>query len=79
MQAGVAAPVCTPVCTPPSEIEALEAAIARITGVLGKVPDEKIAMLVEERAVMREELKEARERAAGVTKLHPRGRPRSAK
>ena len=62
-----------PCLHPPSKIEALEAAIEKITSVLGNVPDHQVAMLVEERAVMREELQEARERAAGVTRLQPRG------
>jgi hypothetical protein len=43
----------------PAPLEALEAAVAKITSASGKVPDAQVAMLVQERAVMREELRPA--------------------
>jgi short-subunit dehydrogenase involved in D-alanine esterification of teichoic acids len=42
-----------------------EAAIASVTGALGRVPDEVVPMLVAERAAMRAELRALRETQAG--------------
>jgi hypothetical protein len=51
----------------------LESAIAGVTRALGAVDDPELAAeLVAERRVMREELRELREAAAGVVRLRPR-------
>jgi short-subunit dehydrogenase involved in D-alanine esterification of teichoic acids len=43
----------------------IEAAIASVTRVLGRAPDDAVPMLVAERAAMRAELRALRERDAG--------------
>ncbi len=59
-----------PVCTPaPDHVAVLEAAIDRLTRMLGTAPDDVIPELVAERKVMREEMLAIRASSSRVQRL----------